>query len=100
MAANTGSGVFKNDGPYTAYISLNKVADLQGALAITPQLILGANTTITAAIAILRQGCGSGSVSAWIRINLIAGSGSGSESGYRRAKMTQKNRKKYRIFMF
>jgi hypothetical protein len=61
VAANTGSGVFKNDGPYTAYINLNKVADLQGALATNPQLILGANTTITAAIAILRHGCGSGS---------------------------------------
>jgi xanthine dehydrogenase/oxidase len=62
VAANTGSGVYKNDGPYTAYINLNKVADLQGALATAPQLILGANTTITAAIAILRQGCGSASI--------------------------------------
>jgi hypothetical protein len=40
-----------------------------------------------------KQGFGSGSGSALI---WVAGSGSGS----RRAKMTHKNRKKYRIFMF
>ncbi len=43
---------------------------------------------------IRNQGYGSVSGSAWIRINLSCGSGSS------RAKMTHKNRKKARIFMF
>jgi xanthine dehydrogenase/oxidase len=54
VAANTGTGVFKNDGPYSAFINLNKVKELQGVLATSPQLILGANTTITDTIAILQ----------------------------------------------
>ena len=55
VAANTGTGVFKRDGPYTAYINLNQVAELQGVLATSPQLVFGANTTITDTIAILRE---------------------------------------------
>jgi xanthine dehydrogenase/oxidase len=55
VAANTGTGVFKHDGPYSVYINLNKVTELQGVLATSPQLILGANTTITDTIAILQE---------------------------------------------
>ena len=55
VAANTGAGVYKNDGPYAAYISLNKVTELQGVVSASPQLVLGANTTITNTINILRH---------------------------------------------
>lgn len=54
MSGNTGTGVFKNDGPYSLFINLNKVKELH-EIATTPEVILGGNVTITSAIHILQE---------------------------------------------
>ena len=52
MSGNTGTGVFKNDGPYSVYINLNKIAELKEK-EIKDGIVLGANVTITDAINLL-----------------------------------------------
>ena len=49
MSGNTGTGVFKDDGPYTVYIDVNKIAALH-EMTTGAGVILGANVKITDAI--------------------------------------------------
>ncbi|CAL8110877.1 unnamed protein product [Orchesella dallaii] len=51
VAGNTGTGVFKNDGPYEFFIEINDVPELHfTSLDRSSGLVLGGGTTLTAAI--------------------------------------------------
>ena len=52
VSGNTGTGVFKNDGPYSVYVNLNKIAELKEKK-IKDGIVLGANVTITDTINLL-----------------------------------------------
>ncbi|ODM92327.1 Abscisic-aldehyde oxidase [Orchesella cincta] len=55
VAGNTGTGVFKNDGPYQAYIDINNVSELKQSMVQTTGVTLGANLTISTAIELLQK---------------------------------------------
>lgn len=44
------AGVFKNDGPYQAFIEINDISDLQLSRLDATGLVLGGGVTLTAAI--------------------------------------------------
>lgn len=52
VSGNTGTGVFKNDGPYTVFIDVNKIAELHET-SLDAEVVLGANVKITDAINLL-----------------------------------------------
>ncbi|KAK7082852.1 hypothetical protein SK128_018427, partial [Halocaridina rubra] len=54
VVGNTGAGVFKNDGPYSAYISTRGVLDLYNVSVGTP-LSLGANVSLARAIEVFHH---------------------------------------------
>ena len=49
VSGNTGTGVFKDDGPYDMFINLNKVKELHETTT-DPEVVFGGNVTITSAI--------------------------------------------------
>jgi len=49
VSGNTASGVYKNEGPYDVYISVNKVAELH-QISVGTEVVLGGNVKITDAI--------------------------------------------------
>ena len=52
MSGNTGTGVFKDDGPYDTFININKIKELH-EITTDPEFVIGGNVTITSAIKIL-----------------------------------------------
>jgi len=51
---NTGTGVFKHDGPYSVYINVNQISELHEAVIDGQEVVMGANTKITDAINLLK----------------------------------------------
>lgn len=55
VAGNTGTGVFKNDGPYQAYVDVNNVPELKQGMVEHSGVVLGANLTISQGIEMLER---------------------------------------------
>ncbi|CAG7835136.1 unnamed protein product [Allacma fusca] len=55
VAGNTGTGVFKFDGPYDAYVEVNNVPDLSVLSVNKSEAVLGAGITLTKAIDFLEN---------------------------------------------
>jgi len=55
VSGNTGTGVFKYDGPYTVYININQIAELHETSVAGNECVLGANVKITDAINLLKD---------------------------------------------
>ena len=54
VSGNTGTGVFKNDGPYTVFINVNQITELHEGSVVGEEVVLGANVKITDAINLLK----------------------------------------------
>ena len=54
VAGNTAMGVYPNDGPYTNYIDVRKLAELSVVIK-TPELVIGGNVTLTNFIDVMEE---------------------------------------------
>lgn len=55
VAGNTGSGVFKNDGPYSIFVSLDGVTELQKVSSTVAPLVIGCRVPLTRCIEVFRE---------------------------------------------
>ncbi|CAL8082189.1 unnamed protein product [Orchesella dallaii] len=55
VAGNTGTGVFKYDGPYQVYIDINNIPELKQSKVDASEVSIGANVTISMAIDLLQK---------------------------------------------
>ncbi|KAF2353566.1 CO dehydrogenase flavoprotein C-terminal [Trinorchestia longiramus] len=73
VAGNTGSGVFKNDGPYTMFISLDKVPEMQKVTQTSTSLKVGARVPLSTCIDAFRAAAsGPSSLRGYAHLNQIA----------------------------
>ncbi|KAF2343841.1 Molybdopterin dehydrogenase FAD-binding, partial [Trinorchestia longiramus] len=55
VAGNTGSGVFKNDGPYSLFISLDRVPEMQKISLAKSPITIGARVSLNQCIDTFRS---------------------------------------------
>jgi xanthine dehydrogenase/oxidase len=55
VGGNTGTGVYKDDGPFFAFIDINSVPDLKNVTMNTSRVQLGASVTLASAIDLLQR---------------------------------------------
>ncbi|XP_018017026.2 xanthine dehydrogenase 2 [Hyalella azteca] len=73
VAGNTGSGVYKNDGPYTMFISLEKVPEMQQTSINSWPIKFGARVTLAQCIDAFRKvAAGPSAVPGYAHLNEIA----------------------------
>ncbi|CAL8110874.1 unnamed protein product [Orchesella dallaii] len=55
VAGNTGTGLYKNDGPYAVYIDINDIPELKSQLIDRLEMVLGGNMTLTMAMNLFKM---------------------------------------------